>query len=266
MVQSLDHAQAMRLLQTLPLGIIATGQERIIWINEQAEQMAGLNAKALCGKSINALPSWLKLIFTGQQPFGFTGESNSVLSARLEELNAGEIQKVCFLSDVSELGKLNEDLQSMEKRLDILVTRDDSCGLLNKRGLLQLLESQVSRSRRYGNALSLISMHINDYGIDNESTVLVALGYLFNDRLRWADSVGRVEENEFILVLPETDGGAAVALVDKLKNELKTLPLNNETVSVSASFGVAAWCEGDDPSRLLLRCQADRQVPLAVNQ
>jgi len=151
-----------------------------------------------------------------------------------------------------------------------LGTKDDSSGLLNQRGLYQVVESQVSRSRRYGNALSLISMQVNDYGVGStdKTPILEALGYLFNDRLRWADSVGRTDEDEFILVLPETDMESAAMLVTKLAVEIQTLRQKDvgDPVELSASFGIAAWHDGDDPSRLLLRCQENREKTLMENK
>ena len=264
MVHALEHSEAMSLLQAVPMGIIATDQERIIWINQQAEAMTGLNAQGLCGQSIEALPVWLKTVFfSGKEQTLLSGESGCEVMVSLKLLSAGPITMACFLSDSSEINRLRSSVQELEKELELLGTRDESSGLLNQRGLYQVVESQVSRSRRYGNALSLISMRVDDYGSASadKDAVLEALGYLFNDRLRWSDSVGRIEEDEFILVLPETDIDSAAILVDKLTTELQSLRLKDmgSSVVLSASFGVSAWQEGDDPSRLLLRCQEGRQ-------
>jgi len=264
MTQVIDHAEAVQLLQAMPLGLITTNQERIVWINQQAELLVGLNAQALIGQPIEALPVWLKAIFhSGKEQSLMSGEPGCVVMASLKKMEANSITTACFLSDSNEIKQLRDRVQELEKQLEFLGTKDESSGLLNQRGLYQVVESQVSRSRRYGNALSLISMQINDYGIDSKDKTPVreALGYLFNDRLRWADSVGRTDEDEFILVLPETDSESAAILATKLATEIKTLRLRDvgAPIVLGASFGIAAWQEGDDPSRLLLRCQEDRQ-------
>jgi len=271
MTQTLEHAQAMSLLQAMPMGIIATDQERILWINHQAEVLTGLNTSTLYGQSIEALPLWLKtLFFSGKEQTLFSGESGCEVLVTLKHVNSGPMTMACFLSDSSELNRLRTSVHDLEKELDILETRDVSSGLLNQRGLYQVIESQVSRSRRYGNTLSLISMLVEDYGSSDadKEAIHEALGYLFNDRLRWADSVGHIGEDEFILVLPETDPDSAEQLVEKLSNELQCLRLKDEgtVAALVVRFGIAAWQEGDDPSRLLLRCQETRQQPLAINQ
>jgi diguanylate cyclase (GGDEF)-like protein len=264
MTHAFEHAEAMMLLQVMPMGVIVTDQERIVWINPQAEELTGLNAQGLCGQPIEALPLWLKSIFvSGTERTLLTGESGCEVMVSLKRLGTGQVTMACFMSDSSEIKRLTSTVTEMGKELELLATRDESSGLLNQRGLYQVIESQVSRSRRYGNDLSLISMQIHDYGpeINDKSPIHVALGYLFNDRLRWSDSVGRIEEDEFIMVLPETNAASTTTLVGKLKTELMNLRLNDigEPQSLGVSFGIATWQEGDDPSRLLLRCQEDRQ-------
>lgn len=271
MIQALDQTEAMALLQALPLAVIATDQEKIIWISRQAEILVGLNAEALCGQPIESLPRWLRDIFSsGEEKDQLTGEPGCEVLATLQRVDGKRITRVCFLSDGREVKQLKGQVTALERQLGTVDTRDDSSGLLNQRGLLQVIESQVSRSRRYGNALSLISMQINDYGVAarEKEAVLTALGHFFNDRLRWVDSVGRLEGDEFIMVLPETKLESAITMVTKLTLELQTLNLdsNGTAVVLDAHFGTAAWCDGDDPSRLLLRCQADRKSLLVMNE
>lgn len=264
---AMDSLDAMRLLEVIPQAVIATDQKNIIWINRQAEVLIGLNAQALNGKPIQVLPEWLSSIFeNGDEKSQLTGESGCELVASLRHIDAGQLTMACFLSDSSEIKKLRALVLEMEERLGLLVIRDDRSGLLNSLGLKQVIETQVSRSRRYGNALSLISMKIIDYSqADNIKAVLEGLGHLFKDRLRWVDYVGLVKEDEFIFVLPETDKRSAIKLVEKLKNELSSLRIRatKGSAPMSTSFGVSSWSEGDDPSRLLIRCQQDRQSPVA---
>lgn len=267
MTQTLEHEQTLALLQAMPMGVIATDKDRILSINRQAENLTGLNAAALCGQSIETLPHWLKsLFFSGKEQTLYSGESGCEVLVTLKRFSSGAMTMACFLSDSSELNRLRAKIHELEREREILVTRDDSSGLLNQRGLYQAIESQVSRSRRYGNTLSLISMQVDDYGERDadRDAVIEALGYLFNDRLRWADSVGRIGDDEFILVLPETDPESAIQLADKLSNELQRLRLRDEgkVAALTVRFGIAAWQDGDDPSRLLLRCQEARQQAL----
>jgi diguanylate cyclase (GGDEF)-like protein len=258
--EPLSAAQALLLLNSAPVGVITTDGQRLLWLNEQAEILTGLNAQGLIGQPLSRLPMWLARLFEqGCEDDHLCGEAGCEVRATMKHFDDGTLAMACFLVDASRARMLQSQISELERRVELLDTRDEVSGLLNQRGLSQILEAQVSRSRRYGNPLSLISLMIDDYGVTDEhkADVLVALGHLFNDRLRWADTVGRSATDEFILILPETDATAAATLVTKLGSEFSTLELpSGDTVALSVSLGTASWQEGDDPTRLLQRCRA----------
>ena len=260
MSDPLTYQQAQYLLDTAPLGIIVTDGEKLVWLNEQAENLTGLNARGLIGQSVELLPDWLTSILNQRSEQNqLTGEAGCEVLANVKSYDGKPPLCACFLRDASQINQLQKHVEDLENQVESLATRDHVSGLLNQRGLLQVLDSQVSRSRRYGNPLSVISLIIEDYGVDDDhkADVLAAMGYLFNDRLRWADSVGHIAEDEFILVLPETDAAAVASLSVKLSNEFNALTLPNVDgpVSLRVSRGTATWRDGDDPARLLQRCR-----------
>jgi len=259
----LTDEQTRYLLDSVPVGIIVTDGQKLVWLNEQAEKLTGLNADGLIGQPLGLLPGWLTTIFNeGGDQDRLTGEAGCEVLATVKSSAANPLLQACFLRDASQISQLQKKAAELEERVEALDTRDHVSGLLNQRGLLQALEAQVTRSRRYGNPLSIISLIIENYGVeaDRKADVLAAMGYLFNDRLRWADSVGHIDEDEFILVLPETDAAAAVHLGEKLSNEFKALTLPNDNVSIALTItqGKATWRDGDDPARLLQRCRAQQ--------
>jgi diguanylate cyclase (GGDEF)-like protein len=255
-----NNELALLLLDSVPVGVITTDGQNVLWLNEQAEKLTGLNARGLIGQSLSLLPPWLSQLFTeGCEAGQLCGEAGYELQATVKRFAVATPVLACFLVDAGPTRQLRNRISELENRLQSLDTRDAVSGLLNQRGLAQILEAQVSRSRRYGNPLSLISLTIADYGVadSRKADVLVALGHLFNDRLRWADAVGRNDADEFVLILPETNAASAAALADKLGSEFQALALpSGETVALSVNVGTASWQEGDDPGRLLQRCQA----------
>jgi len=259
----LPYAQAQKLLDSAPLGIIVTDGEKLVWLNEQAEKLTGLNGRELVGQQVGLLPDWLVAVFAeGGDQNRLTGEVGCEVLASVKSYAGKSPLQACFLHDASQIKQLQKLVKELENRVESLDTRDHVSGLLNQRGLLQVLDAQVSRSRRYGNSLSIISLIIDDYGdaVDRKADVLAAIGYLFNDRLRWADSVGHIDEDEFILVLPETDDAAVDSLSTKLVSEFNelTMPKGGAPVSLIISQGKATWRDGDDPARLLQRCRSQR--------
>lgn len=263
MTDPLTCEQTLKLLDSLPLGVIVADGKNLVWLNDQAVKLTGLNARGLIGQPLAVLPDWLSSIFTEDDvEDSLTGEAGCQVLANVKSYEGEVPIKACFFRDASQIRQLQKHIEVLEKQLETLDTRDQASGLLNQRGLLQVLDAQVSRSRRYGNPLSIISLIIDDYGVgdDRKGDILTAMGYLFNDRLRWADSVGRIAEDEFIVVLPETDATSAETLSEKLTNEFKELTLPNEAAPVSLTViqGKATWQDGDDPTRLLQRCRALR--------
>ena len=65
------------------------------------------------------------------------------------------------------------------------------------------------------------------------------------DASRISDIVGRYGGEEFVVLLPETDGAAAVATADKLRALLaeEPVPVGRGRISIRASIGVATWDE-----------------------
>ena len=71
--------------------------------------------------------------------------------------------------------------------------------------------------------------------------------------VRGIDSVGRYGGEEFLVVLPETDGEAATVIGDRLRQKVaETLfPHNRKAISVSISGGVASYRDGRDAGKLI---------------
>lgn len=71
--------------------------------------------------------------------------------------------------------------------------------------------------------------------------------------VRGIDSVGRYGGEEFLVILPETDGAAATVIGDRLRQKVaETLfPHNGNTISVSVSGGVASYRDGRDAGKLI---------------
>lgn len=261
MTAPLNSQQAWGLLDTLPLGVIVTDGKKVLWLNASAEQLTGLNAAGVTDQPLARLPEWLATaLVEGGEHARLSGEAGCQVLISVKTFSDTPPLQACFLSEASQTRQLQQQVAALEQRIAALDTRDHASGLLNRRGLRQVLEAQVSRSRRYANPLSVISLRIEDYGVNaaRKADVMAAMGYLFNDRLRWADSVGHYDEDEFILVLPETEAAAAASLAVKLTDQLRALLLPHDELPVTLTItrGVATWQDGDDPTRLLQRCRA----------
>ena len=87
----------------------------------------------------------------------------------------------------------------------------------------------------------------------------LAVSRYLRDRLRWVDQIGRWEEDQFLLVLPETGEADARGLLDKIVNEQDSmqLPEPYDDLRPQLRFGMACWSKGDDMRTLLRKAHQD---------
>jgi len=264
----LDQKTVTHALNMSPVGVVIyDGNNKIQWINQIMSEFLCMPADQIIGLDPEA--------FIAQHLDGFADHPNLwKVSNSMSQQNRWLISldtppdgnepadtTIKYYVDVSEIMKLKTEVRNLKDQLDNNSTADTLTGLLNKRALLQSLEPQVSRSRRYNNPLTLIVMQIDSFDAHNAETkpvidqVLTAVSFYLRDQMRWVDLVGRTSDNEFTLILPETRRQDACVLVEKINTRLNQLSLPDTPdviISVNAKFGVAEWEKGDD-TRLLIR-------------
>ena len=87
---------------------------------------------------------------------------------------------------------------------------------------------------------------------------LRTISQMLKDQLRWADQIGMIDDNTFLIILPETSYSAAKELATKLANDRTALADRHADWIIK--FGAAAWQRGDDPGKLLNRLKVDQQL------
>jgi diguanylate cyclase (GGDEF)-like protein len=154
-----------------------------------------------------------------------------------------------------------------------LSVSDGLTGLHNHLSIVSKLEVEVQRSERYGSPLSVIIFDIDNFKEINDThghlagdAVLVGLAHMIKNGVRGIDSVGRYGGEEFLVVLPETEGRAAMVIGDRLRQMVaETLfPQDGKTISVCISGGVASYRDGRNAGTLI--GVADENLYKAKNQ
>jgi diguanylate cyclase (GGDEF)-like protein len=147
-----------------------------------------------------------------------------------------------------ELQEKNNALTHALEKLNNQATHDELTGLYNRRYILQRLETELQDSRRYRTACSIALIDIdffkqvNDrYGHNIGDLVLRGFADRIQGELRQGDVFARYGGEEFLLVLPMTELGDAVKLVDRLRQLVEDSPVIVEPVAITiqSSFGVA---------------------------
>ena len=147
------------------------------------------------------------------------------------------------------LEEANQRLQAANTQLMKLSVTDDRTRLYNDRYLRQRLSEEFKRSLRYGTALSVILLDldhfkaVNDrYGHEFGDAVLLQFGGILVDSAREIDIVGRYGGEEFLMVLPNTDGIKAAIVGERVRKatEEHLFQVQDQILRVTTSAGISS--------------------------
>ena len=139
---------------------------------------------------------------------------------------------------------------------------DSLTGLPNRLFFRKSVEAEVERAGRFGSALSIVMIDLDDFKKTNDTYGHAAgdraLRYLTRQSkrlLRKIDLLARYGGEEFVLMLPGTDEAGAVKVAEKLCEKVKKLPIRSgkDRFHVTASFGVAQLYAGANNVDEILR-------------
>ncbi|MCP3853089.1 MAG: diguanylate cyclase [Gammaproteobacteria bacterium] len=246
----------LNLLENSPSFIVMINeQKRICWLNQSFCDFLGLERDLLIGLGGDDVkePCLKQVLNVSNRVEIFSGilnkwiELQDVISFNGQQFNLEDQDlTVCYYTDASKKVLAEKQLIQLESTLSHKVSHDAVTGMLNHHSMLQTLSSEVSRSRRYNNPLSLVLMNVG-YDSENRSAegqeqVRLMISQLLKDQMRWADIVGHLNGFEFVLLLPETTYESAEVLIGKLNAAIQNIAIEPGFVT----YGISQWQKGDD--------------------
>jgi diguanylate cyclase (GGDEF)-like protein len=165
------------------------------------------------------------------------------------------------------LHKNSVELQLAYTRIEELAEVDELTGALNRRSIMRVLEDELAKAQRSGEACSvaLIDLdwfkRVNDlFGHPTGDEVLRTFAITVFANIRAHDKFGRYGGEEFLLILPHTPAAAAQRLVDRLRIIIAELDWSafSPGMSVTISGGLATSSTFETADALL--AQADRAL------
>lgn len=157
--------------------------------------------------------------------------------------------------------RLRRALEDTKSRLETELRTDPLTTALNRRGLQEVLDAEVERSRRSQSDTTALLLDLDDFkrvndlhGLTAGDRVLVEAVERIRRSLRRTDHVSRVGGDEFVIVLPETRSGEARMLAEKIRLAIASRPfaVGEESVRVTASLGLVPLQEPSIESILTL--------------
>ncbi len=143
-------------------------------------------------------------------------------------------------------------IKELNLKVSNISTTDELTGLHNRKFLLERLESEMSRARRYHSSVSCILFDldffkvINDmYGYEWGDVLLKKIAEMLQNLARKEDVVTRYGDEEFMVILPDTSEENAFIFAERFRRDVEKMSFipagEEERHPVKISGGIAAF-------------------------
>ena len=144
-----------------------------------------------------------------------------------------------------------------------LALLDTQSGAYSNRYLEDLVDNEISRASRYNHDLALVLFEIEayevlrgKYGEGGLARILREFVAVIRAKTRRVNTLARIRDGQFCLVIPEADRAVAVRQADRLRPGLEEHPYaatpNGDIVRLAVDTGVAASERGKDDRTAML--------------
>lgn len=171
-----------------------------------------------------------------------------VLSIGANDYIAKPVNEAVFLAKLytnSRVLMLLKENDIKKKMLQELAIKDGLTSLYNHKHIHEILDANVNMANRYSRPLSLIMLDIDNFKSVNDTyghpfgdVVLSKVAELIKVTARTSDIVGRYGGEEFIIILPETEGFEAFVLGERIRQKVSDYVFDNG-INITISGGAS---------------------------
>jgi diguanylate cyclase (GGDEF)-like protein len=179
------------------------------------------------------------------------GKALGVVALGSKRAEAFEAETMVRLQPlIAHLALAFDNVHLMQRMRELSIT-DEVTPLFNHRFFHQMLEREIKFSDRYRSQVSIVFIDLDHFKPINDvhghlrgSHALREVGFLLRTAVRETDYPARYGGDEFVIILPQTDGGAARVLGEKFRELIEGHTFLQEegiNASIGASIGIATY-------------------------
>ncbi len=143
-------------------------------------------------------------------------------------------------------------IRDLRDKLKMLSTTDELTGLHNRKYLLERMEQEISRAKRYVTPLSLLMFDldffkvVNDiYGYEWGDVLLKSIADKLKALIRKEDIITRYGDEEYVVVLPNTSEDNAFLFAERFRKDIERMEFipagEEEPHPITISGGIATF-------------------------
>ncbi len=188
---------------------------------------------------------------TSSQVYGFLQGANDYIGKpfQFQEVLARINNQIKIHNVQKNLEKKNRELVNRNIILEQMAVTDSLTELYNKGYILKRLDSELTRTVRYNESISVIMIDIDYFKKINDSfghiagdNILKKLAEKLTESVRDVDIVARYGGEEFLVVCPNTSIGGASILAERIRENVQNtvFQAGSSDIRITVSLGLAS--------------------------
>jgi len=233
------------ILYVIDVGLICFGLIKLDglngWVAYLIPLLAVSGAVRFSTKSALAIVMCLSILVIGIAKFyGFSGSYYQIglwicvlflcwsIATQLSGQSEEQKYRMMYLDQEHMNTELEERIKDLEKKMQAQTIVDQVTGLKNFRYFRSRIEEELLRAQRKGYVFSLALIEVDDmpefenmYGEAESRKAFQKISVILKEVFRNTDLVGRYRDNQFLVMMPETDARAALIPLMRFRSKLE---------------------------------------------